>query len=105
MSKVQYSDTELLEVVEVEPGFSVPRAFAIHWKEIQQPKSSFIEVIATPFKSPLFGQSSFGSFPLLPVGFPYPVDSSGNPLFPLAQINCKDLPPLTDYPNAGHLQF
>jgi uncharacterized protein YwqG len=105
MSKEQYTNAELLEEVEVEQGLLVPRAFALHWKEIQKPKTSFIKVTTAPFKGPHFGQSSFGAFPLLPIDFPYPMDSSGNPLFPLAQINCKDLPALAGYPHFGHLQF
>lgn len=105
MSKEQYTNAELLEEIEVADGLSVPRAFALHWNEIQQPRTPCIKVVATPGKKPVFGQSSFGAFPLLPVDFPYPIDSSGNPLYPLAQINCKDLPDLKGYPRTGHLQF
>jgi uncharacterized protein YwqG len=100
-----YTDAELLEKVEVEPGLWVPRVFALNWRDVHQPKSSFIEVKATLSKRPRFGQSGFGVFPLLPVDFPYPLDSSGNPLVPLAQINCKELPLLRDFPNTGYLQF
>ena len=50
-------------------------------------------------------QSSFGYYPCLRKDFPYPVDADGKYMYPLAQINCNELPPLENYPRSGYLQF
>jgi hypothetical protein len=42
---------------------------------------------------------------MLPVDFPYPVDSFNHPLYPLAQINFEELPPFPGLPATGWLQF
>lgn len=99
-------DTEkLLELVEIEPDLSVPRAFALHWNEIRQPKKTFISIEATQITQPVMGRSGFLVPPMLPVDFPYPLDWLKHPLYPLAQINLRDLPPLEGIPESGFLQF
>jgi uncharacterized protein YwqG len=99
------SPGELLERVEVAPGVILPKALATHWNEINKWKVDFIRIEATPGKPLNVQQSSFGYYPCLPKYFPYPVDADDNYMYPLAQINCNELPPLENYPNTGFLQF
>lgn len=49
--------------------------------------------------------SKFGGHPYWPAGKPYPVDSDGQFLYLLAQLNFSQLPPLEGFPNEGILQF
>jgi uncharacterized protein YwqG len=95
----------LLEKIEVVPGLVLPRAFANHWPELSQTRAPYIQIKATPSAELTFGQSKFGSFPLLPLNYPYPKDQNGNFMFPLAQINFRELPPLPGFPRTGYLQF
>lgn len=50
-------------------------------------------------------QSKFGGLPYLPQDVPYPLDSNGQPLFLLAQINFTETPRLETLPETGILQF
>lgn len=95
----------LLSKITVEQGVEVTRAFAEHWPLINKTGLSCISITARPASKLRLEQSKFGSYPYLPAGFEYPKDSSGEFMFPLAQINCKELPPLAGYPNSGFLQF
>lgn len=95
----------LLENVEVATGVVLPRALAAQWDEIEQWKVSSIQIKATPGDGLTVHQSSFGAYPCLPKYFPYPVDAENKYMYPLAQINCNDLPPLANYPSNGYLQF
>jgi uncharacterized protein YwqG len=105
MANTNFTDAQLMEEVEVEPGLLVPRAFAIHWNEIRYPKTPYISIEAKLFQTPGMGQSGFGIHPILPLDYPYPKDWLGHPLYPLAQFNCKDLPSLDGIPDSGYLQF
>ena len=49
--------------------------------------------------------SKVGGVPYLPVGMAYPVDSEGNKLQFLAQINFEEMPALDGYPSQGILAF
>ena len=49
--------------------------------------------------------SKVGGLPYLPKGAKPPVDSKGNKLYHLAQINCEDIDRLPDFPHSGMLQF
>lgn len=49
--------------------------------------------------------SKFGGMPYLPANDSLPVDKDGKPMRLLAQINCKDLAGLGEYPQEGILQF
>ncbi|WP_158643805.1 YwqG family protein [Pseudobacter ginsenosidimutans] len=95
----------LLEKIEVVPGLVLPRAFANHWPELSQSKTSFIQIKTTPAAALTPGQSKFGSYPKLPLNFSYPRDQHGEYMFPLAQINFRELPPMPGYPRTGFLQF
>ena len=95
----------LLEKIEVVPGLILPRAFANHWPELSQTRTPFIQIKASPVAELTPGQSKFGSFPKLPLNFPYPKNQMGEYMFPLAQINFRELPPMPGYPRTGYLQF
>jgi uncharacterized protein YwqG len=96
---------DLLEKVEVIPGVILPKAMANHWDEIATWKERYIKIEATPAEALNLQQSSFGYYPCLPKYFPYPVDSDNNYMYPLAQVNCNELPALDNYPTSGYLQF
>ncbi len=49
--------------------------------------------------------SKFGGLPYLPSNESLPLDKEGKPMRLLAQINCKDLSGLEEYPQEGMLQF
>ena len=49
--------------------------------------------------------SKFGGLPYLPSNESLPLDKEGKPMRLLAQINCKDLAGLEEYPPEGMLQF
>ncbi|MBQ9681836.1 MAG: DUF1963 domain-containing protein [Neisseriaceae bacterium] len=49
--------------------------------------------------------SKFGGVPYWDIKTPYPVDSQGNKMILLAQINFAEMPPLPDFPQQGLLQF
>jgi len=62
-----------------------------------------IELVAAPTLAPW--SSKVAGLPDLPLSHPYPCDQKGQPLALLAQINCADVPALTDFPQSGLLQF
>jgi hypothetical protein len=43
MAKKEYTNEELLELVEIEPEMFVPRAFALHWNEIVSQKKPLFQ--------------------------------------------------------------
>lgn len=61
--------------------------------------------ITTVDNQPSIFDSKIGGIPYLPTAAEVPVDSAGNPMQLLAQINCKDLQGLAEYPQEGMLQF
>ncbi len=65
----------------------------------------FVRIMATAKEDIPIWQSKFGGLPYLPQGFGYPKDASGNFMFLLAQINCKELPEFAAFPSQGILQF
>lgn len=96
---------QLLSKVTVEPAIEVTRAFAEHWPLIIKTGLSCVSITASPASELRLEQSKFGSYPYLPADFEYPRDVSGECMFPLAQINCEELPQLSGYPDSGYLQF
>jgi len=95
----------LLEEVEVKPGIKIARAFATDWPAIEATRLDYVEIKATPVESMKLEQSKFGHYPKIPVGFEYPMDNTGQYMYPLAQINFKEISPLQGYPATGLLQF
>ncbi|MET0393037.1 MAG: DUF1963 domain-containing protein [Chitinophagaceae bacterium] len=98
-------DMTLLEKTEVLPGLLLPKAFALHWSELEKTRLSCIAITAAPAADLALEQSKLGHYPCMPAGFDYPRDAEGRYMYPLAQINCKELPPLPGYPTSGYLQF
>lgn len=99
------ADQTLLEKVEVAPGLAIPRAFANHWDELQRGSCQAIAITATPSDDLTLEQSKFAYYPYMPTGFDYPKDAAGEFMYPLAQINFSEIPPLPGYPTSGYLQF
>ena len=99
------SPNDLLEKIEIVPGVMLPQAFAAHWNEIEKTRLPFIAIKATPGAPQDVHESTFGYYPCLPKGFTYPTDAKGAFMYPLAQINCNQLPPLDNFPREGYLQF
>ena len=96
---------KMLEKIEVIPGLYIPAALAMHWPEVEKTKRSYISISATPTEDLSLTQSKFGHYPYMPLDFDYPKDAEGKYMFPLAQINCNELPALEGYPTSGYLQF
>ena len=49
--------------------------------------------------------SKFSGYPYWPADKPYPLDKDGKYMYPLAQLNFSQMPPLEGYPSKGLLQF
>ncbi|HYF30875.1 MAG TPA: DUF1963 domain-containing protein [Chitinophagaceae bacterium] len=90
---------------EVEPGVFLSRRLAPYWPQWRATRIPYVQIEATPAYNLSFAQSKFGGPTLLPKHFPYPVDSDGQKMFPLAQLNFSEIPPLEGYPTRGWLQF
>lgn len=94
-----------LELIEVFPGLTLPKVLAAYKDEIAKTKESFVAIKATPTNDLSLEESKFGYYPFMPLNAEYPRDKEGQFMYPLAQINCKDLPALNGYPTSGYLQF
>lgn len=90
---------------EVAPGLMLPRAFADHWADIKRTARQFIAINAMPADTLTLRQSKFGHYPCIPKGFNYPKSREGKYMYPLAQINCSELPSNNMLPASGYLQF
>jgi uncharacterized protein YwqG len=100
------ASTEIdLELIEIFPGLTLPKVLAAHKDEITKTKESFVAIKATPTNDLSLEESKFGYYPFMPLDAEYPKDKEGKYMYPLAQINCKDMPALNDYPTSGYLQF
>lgn len=84
---------------------SLPSVLAAYRPVIEKSLRPYIRIHAEVDDDVEIIQSKLGGLPYLPEGVDYPVDEDGNPLFLLAQINCRDLPELEDFPRQGILQF
>ncbi|NML20093.1 DUF1963 domain-containing protein [Pseudoflavitalea sp. G-6-1-2] len=104
-NELPYDPDYLMEKVEVIPGLAMPRAFADHWPALSQTRKETISITATPSENLRIEESTFGHYPRIPVGFDYPKDSDGQFMYPLAQLNMRELPPMHGYPRTGYLQF
>ncbi|RAJ11081.1 uncharacterized protein YwqG [Chitinophaga skermanii] len=94
-----------LTEVEVMPGLILPQAFAEHWTEIKRTERECIAISAKTSENLTFADSKLGHYPCIPKGFTYPLDQHGHYMYPLAQINCSELPAQSMLPSTGFLQF
>ena len=89
----------------VAPGIRLSKKLAAYWPQIAPTLLPYIKIEATPSASLPFEKSKFGGPPVLPKNFRYPTDTDGKRMFPLAQLNFGEIPPLEGFPNRGWLQF
>jgi uncharacterized protein YwqG len=68
-------------------------------------QKEFIKVEIEKSPNLTLTQSKVGGYPYFPVEMGLPLDSAGNHLDFLAQINFEDSPELVGYPTSGMLQF
>lgn len=99
------AENKALDKVAVMPGITIARAFADNWTNIAAAQIPFISIDATPASTIELQQSKLAHYPKIPIGFNYPKDKEGNPMFPLAQINFSEVPALEGYPSTGLLQI
>lgn len=90
---------------ELEPGLTVPAVLLDIFRTAKEMQLPYVKITARQQDDISLHQSSFGNYPCIPAGFDYPKDSEGKFMYPLAQLNCRDLPQLQGYPSAGYLQF
>ena len=101
----QESTPEWLQPIQIIDGLELPAIFNNFKNEIAQTKLSYIAIDATVADDISLAESKFGHYPMMPLDYDYPKDANGVFMFPLAQINCNDLPSLAGYPMSGYLQF
>lgn len=87
------------------PGISLSEDLLPFWPEIEKSALEYISIEAKPNNNLSITQSKFAGVPYLPEGYTYPIGKDGQYMFPLAQINFSQVPPLTGYPTNGILQF
>lgn len=73
-------------------------------KLISETKTPYLEIRLEDTFPGIF-ESKVGGLPYLPKNAEIPLDSKGKPMKLLAQIDCKDLKELSEYPHEGILQF
>ena len=91
--------------VEVAPGVFLPERLAPYWPTLRRSELPVIRIEATPAANLPVTDSKFGGRPYIPAGHSNPVDTKGEPMMLLAQLNFGDMPRLKGYPNNGILQF
>ncbi len=97
-------EREPLEECPLNQPTHLPPALKPFREAIEQSRTPFI-CIQTQRGTPALFESKFGGHPYLPKDFPHPIDEKGNPLRFLAQYRLDHLPPLSDFPTEGMLQF
>lgn len=75
------------------------------WAEIQaENREPALRFTLEPGE-PGLAESKVGGTPYLPRGMSWPLDGGGAPLRLLAQVDCRELAGLPDFPHGGLLQF
>lgn len=82
----------------------LPKALEQYRSIFEQSIKPYVKIEAKKGKT-LPWESKFGGNPYLPIGYDYPKDKEGNPLFLLAQINFEEIPHIVPFPTKGLLQF
>lgn len=75
---------------------------------LERYRLDYVHIKATPLpagESLFLTQSKFLGHPYLPLGTPYPLDETGQPMPLWAQINFAEVPTLAGFPETGILQF
>src|SRR5512145_759243 len=83
----------------------LPNELLPYQERIEATIKPFIEIKAKAKNNLRLWQSRFGGCPYFPKGLEYPVDSKGQAMFLLAQINFGETPKLESFPEKGILQF
>jgi uncharacterized protein YwqG len=87
------------------PGIELSGELLPHWPAIEKTALPLIRIQATPNDELSATTSKFGGSMYTPRGTTWPVNSRGEALLPLAQVNFSEMPPLAGYPQKGILQF
>lgn len=82
-----------------------PNELLIYKEKIEATIRAFIEIKTKAEDNLLIDQSKYGGFPYFPKDIKYPIDSKGQAMFLLAQINFSETPRLEPFPDSGILQF
>ena len=83
----------------------LPDSLLIYKEKIEATIKPFVEIKAKTDDKLLLWQSKFGGVPYFPKGSQYPIDSKGQSMLLLAQINFSETPKLESFPEKGILQF
>jgi len=83
----------------------LPSELEAYRDTILSTRMSYLDIDLLPSLHLLPWQSKVGGHPYLLSGQNYPLNEQGEPLFFLAQINFKEFPRLSGYPENGLLQF
>jgi uncharacterized protein YwqG len=83
----------------------LPIELLTYKENIEATIKPFIKIKAESGNNLRLWQSKFGGLPYFPKGFQYPLDSKGQAMFLLAQINFGETPKLNPLPEKGILQF
>lgn len=83
----------------------LPNELLIYKENIEATIKPFVEIKAKAENNLLLWQSKFGGLPYFPKGLQYPIDSKGQAMFLLAQINFGETPKLDSFPETGILEF
>lgn len=75
------------------------------WAEIQAEEREPVLRFTLEPGEPGLAESKVGGTPYLPRGMSWPLDGAGAPLCLLAQVDCRELAGLPDFPHGGLLQF
>ncbi len=83
----------------------LPESLIAFKKNIVASIKPFIAITARLENNLKLWQSKFAGLPYFPKTATYPIDSKGQAMFLLAQINFAELPKLENFPESGILQF
>jgi len=94
-----------LQKIEIKPGLQIPKELEDLWPEIEKTRLFFNAMEAVKQNDLALEQSKLCHYPCIPAGYDYPKDSEGKYMFPLAQINFREMPALEGFPKSGYLQL
>ena len=97
--------TKELASVVLPNGKTVSQRLADYLLKLETLALPCIRIEARPADNLFQFDSKFGGHPYWPANRPFPVDSFGNYMYPLAQLNFSQIPHLEGYPEKGLLQF